>query len=642
VVQKLGPVSRTVTYSVGNAQRVLSATDGNGTQYAMTASYAPPGGLSGVIYGQITGGFGGVTESIAYNNRLEINSIQAISSAATALNLAYCFGTFSFANGCSVPSASNNGSATGIQNNVDNGRTVSMTYDNLNHVSTAASQATSGPDCWGQAYSQPPANNATPIDWWDNLWNMYVTQCSAGGLSVSVDQTKNQINSPGYGYDSSGNGNMTNDGSYSYTYDAENRIQSANGVNYTYDGAGRRVKKSNGTLYWRSIAADVLAETDLNGNTKNEYVYFAGQRMAWWDGSGNLYYIHVDELGTTRTITKSNGTVCYDADFTPFGQEIQQTNNCPSTYNYKFTGYERDPESGLDYAFARYYNFRLGRFMTADPLGGFVSYPQTLNLYTYVANNPTNVIDPLGNHCMAGEGICSGGVDPMANDTSNDSLGNADVWGGLAGAFGNQWIVGCYDCPVGQKAGLYFAGNGLIQISISDNGTILPGCQDCALATGTFYPNSAPGAVVPPGPQTGSPPVGGPGSRPPGSPGCESGANAAGKTIGGHTFTQTATLCFFTCVSSNGDTSAGSPSFGLTFDTSIDEPTEAIPQTGIPAPLIAFGLGKFVSVGSYVTSTGPSGLFFSFGPSLGPPISVSIPVGNGNGCGGRGAGKGPG
>jgi len=328
--------------------------------------------------------------------------VQKLGPVSTALSLAYCFGTFSFANGCSAPAANNNGTVSGIQNNVDNGRTVAITYDNLNHVSTATTQATSGPDCWGQAYSQPPANNATPIDRWNNLLNMYVTQCSVGGLSVSVDQTKNQINAPpGYQYDSSGNGNMTNDGSYAYTYDAENHITSANGVNYTYDGNGVRVEKSNGTLYWRTITGSVLAETDLNGNTKNEYVYFAGVQKAWWDGSGNLYYIHQDALGSTRTITQTNGTVCYDADFTPFGQEIQHINNCPSTYNYKFTGYERDSETGLDYAFARYYNSRLGRFMSPDPLSGDVTSPQSLNRYAYVLNIPTSLTDPFGLTCRS-------------------------------------------------------------------------------------------------------------------------------------------------------------------------------------------------------------------------------------------------
>ena len=149
-----------------------------------------------------------------------------------------------------------------------------------------------------------------------------------------------------------------------------------------------------------------MAETDTSGNTKNEYVYFAGQRISWWDGAApqNLYYIYSDALGSTRTIAEANGTTCYDSEFTPYGEELNHTNTCPSTYNHKFTGYERDSETGLDYAFARYYSSRLGRFMSPDPLGGDVDDPQSLNRYAYVLNNPGNFIDPYGLRCYAGEG----------------------------------------------------------------------------------------------------------------------------------------------------------------------------------------------------------------------------------------------
>jgi RHS repeat-associated protein len=64
--------------------------------------------------------------------------------------------------------------------------------------------------------------------------------------------------------------------------------------------------------------------------------------------------------------------------------------------SYKFTGYERDAETGLDYAFARYYNPRLARFMSVDPLAGDVGDPQSLNRYAYVQNNSTNFTDPTG------------------------------------------------------------------------------------------------------------------------------------------------------------------------------------------------------------------------------------------------------
>jgi RHS repeat-associated protein len=54
---------------------------------------------------------------------------------------------------------------------------------------------------------------------------------------------------------------------------------------------------------------------------------------------------------------------------------------------YKFTGKERDTESGLDNFGARYNACTMGRFMSADPLGGSLANPQSLNKQTYVLNN---------------------------------------------------------------------------------------------------------------------------------------------------------------------------------------------------------------------------------------------------------------
>jgi RHS repeat-associated protein len=168
--------------------------------------------------------------------------------------------------------------------------------------------------------------------------------------------------------------------------------------NYTYNANGLRVEKSNGTLYWRSIAGDAIAETDLSGNTISEYVFFAGRRVARLDASANVFYYFPDPQGTTRTITDATGHVCYDADFTPYGQEINHTNSCPQ--NYKFTGYERDPETGNDDFGARYYSNRFGRWLSADwsnvpvpiPYANLTN-PQTLNLYSMVTDDPESFAD---------------------------------------------------------------------------------------------------------------------------------------------------------------------------------------------------------------------------------------------------------
>src|SRR6266404_7406308 len=68
--------------------------------------------------------------------------------------------------------------------------------------------------------------------------------------------------------------------------------------------------------------------------------------------------------------------------------------------SYKFTGKERDSESGLDNFGARYNSSSIGRFMSPDPIGGRPAFPQSWNLYAYVANNPLNAVDPTGLDCI--------------------------------------------------------------------------------------------------------------------------------------------------------------------------------------------------------------------------------------------------
>ena len=84
----------------------------------------------------------------------------------------------------------------------------------------------------------------------------------------------------------------------------------------------------------------------------------------------------------------------FKADYYPYGQENDYSTSCSPTY--KFTGYEFDSETGNYYAYARYYSPRLGRFLSADLLGGDILNPQSLNRYAYVLNNPETFIDPLG------------------------------------------------------------------------------------------------------------------------------------------------------------------------------------------------------------------------------------------------------
>jgi RHS repeat-associated protein len=119
-----------------------------------------------------------------------------------------------------------------------------------------------------------------------------------------------------------------------------------------------------------------------------------------------VHYYFASHLGSTSVVTNSTGTTPLDEDidYYPYGGEIDVSNGVPQ--NYKFTGKERDSESGLDNFEARYYASSLGRFMIPDwaaaptdvPYAN-LGNPQSLNLYSYVQNNPTTLGDPDGHGC---------------------------------------------------------------------------------------------------------------------------------------------------------------------------------------------------------------------------------------------------
>src|SRR5262249_17489361 len=150
-------------------------------------------------------------------------------------------------------------------------------------------------------------------------------------------------------------GNVTNDGNGNApTYDVENRIATDAGVSYYYDADGVRTEKSPGGMYWPGLPG-VLTETDLVGTTINaEYVFFNGQRIARVDRpSGAVHYYFSDQLGSASVITDASGANPARYYYFPYGGQQSTVGSDPN--HYKFTGKERDAESGLDNFEARYY-----------------------------------------------------------------------------------------------------------------------------------------------------------------------------------------------------------------------------------------------------------------------------------------------
>src|SRR4029077_12563104 len=307
-------------------------------------------------------------------------------------------------------------------------RSQGFTYDALNRIATAGTVSTSGANCWGEQYG---------YDAWGNLLSIagitpQYTGCTQESGFTNTMTGNNQI--AGFCYDAAGNLLAQSKPpclSPSYAYNAENQLKSTAGVTYTYDGDGKRVEKSNGKLYWYGMNADALDETDASGNLTDEYIFFGGKRIARRDSLGNVDYYFADHLGTARVVTNATGTIQDDSDFYPFGG--LRALRAMSGNTYKVTGKERDAESGLDEFGARYYSSQYGRFMTPDwsakPMG--VPYaqlgdPQSLNLYSYVVNNPLAKADPDG-HCslcaviqaLIGEGMDSSDALNAANNMAS-------------------------------------------------------------------------------------------------------------------------------------------------------------------------------------------------------------------------------
>ena len=405
------------TYNgAGRPTKLVDSTDG--ITFVTGATYVPHGEMAGATLGPASN-FTGFVLNNAYNDRLQPILLSATNSQTNASVFGECFDfhlglAITNPSPCSFTASAlgNNGNVYQIVNNRDNTRTQSFTYDSLNRIASGQSSGSQ----WGETFT---------IDSWSNLTNRAGIAGKTNYESLNCQaNSNNQLTTCSLGYDAAGN--MTSNGSTSYVYDAENRLVWTSGFRYVYDGNGERVEKcatgsattacptsgTNGTLYWKGTGSDPLGETDLGGNTQEEYIFFGGQRVARRDVTSTgttiaVHYYFSDHLGSHGVVENATGTTCeQDIDYYPYGG--QQNDYCAVvSQHYKFTGKERDSESGNDYFGARYYASTMGRFLTPDSARySGLSDPQSLNLYSYVGNHPTFLIDPDGRCWQWAQKLC--------------------------------------------------------------------------------------------------------------------------------------------------------------------------------------------------------------------------------------------
>ena len=300
-------------------------------------------------------------------------------------------------------------------------------YDSLYRI-IEAKETNNGNQTWKQEFSYDRYGNRKEIDQ-DIVGQPAFVANNITHPTINPNTNRFDANQ-GYSYDKVGNLIVDAEGR-TFTFDGNNKqrlIYGGNGTigEYFYDGDGKRIKK-------KRYSYGSLAETVI-------FVYSGGKLVEEYSTippptEASTKFVATDHLLSIRALSNQDGEIISRRDFLPFGEELPADTNLRKTdFNYaksddvrqKFTGYEKDEETGLDFAQARMYNNAHARFTAVDPLlaSGKSGNPQTFNRYVYVMNSPLQFTDPTGLQtdstptgrsyeptCDLSSGNCAGSID---------------------------------------------------------------------------------------------------------------------------------------------------------------------------------------------------------------------------------------
>lgn len=254
-------------------------------------------------------------------------------------------------------------------------------YDNLHRLTNAIG-------LWGSyGYSYDPLNNLRARTGPSGLICSYDASNRLSGIGGAQSRT--------YAYNA--RGEVTGDGIRSFSLDADGQITGITGIaTYAYDGNGRRIRSTaplgvpEYALY--GLGGDlVYAE---KGGTQTDYLKLAGHTLVALRKTGGVttpVYLHPDLLGSPRKATNAAGAPLWQEHFDPYGTKLNGVDE-----KLGYTGHVHDPESGYTYLQARFYDPRVGRFLSTDPSHFEDDNPFTFNRYGYANNNPYRYTDPDG------------------------------------------------------------------------------------------------------------------------------------------------------------------------------------------------------------------------------------------------------
>ncbi len=227
-----------------------------------------------------------------------------------------------------------------------------------------------------------------------------------------------------YSYDKRGNLSTVEENGNTkqvYTFDSTNKLTKVVGEDtttvYDYDGNGNRVNvkvtKYGSVISNTSYVVDtmttyqniVMAKDTVTG--KVSAFTFVNEQVSV-ETDGKISYYRNDEKNSVTEILDGAGKVQASIQYDEYGvmlnpEAVGTNGNIFSENLFSYTGHVYDESTGLYYAKARYYDAKIGRFISEDSYRGEQSESVRLNLYIYVMNNPIRYIDPTGELAFPGQ-----------------------------------------------------------------------------------------------------------------------------------------------------------------------------------------------------------------------------------------------
>ena len=418
------PSGRQINLNRDSIGRIASLTDQYSANYLSGVSYNAAGHVTGLTLGNA------VVETYGYEpNRLQLSSQTATKNGGPQngiLNLTYTYQASAGEMGAAT-TAGNAGQLMSVSGTINSTtEAASYTYDNVGRLITS-SQTSNGSSAQ-RRFSYDRWGNR--LGTWDaviggNQIQSLVLQQFGGAPTNQVQSVITGGVAKNYSYDAAGN--VTNDGVHTYQYDGANRIVNVDGgatAQYLYDHDNRRYKTVVGsaTKIYLWEGSNVVCEYNGAGALLSENI-FNGNRMIAKLVGGGIQYLLCDRLSERLTLD-ANGNVIGRQGHLPYGENFAESG---TQENRHFTTYDRNAETGADYAVNRHYVSTIGRFNSADPyrLSGGIRNPQSWNRYNYSHNDPLNKVDPLGLICLVTVTDTSNGDGP-ANWVITDVMCLAD------------------------------------------------------------------------------------------------------------------------------------------------------------------------------------------------------------------------